>query len=224
MVFSVTLTLLIHNKQQITHKPIRQYRDGRYTHMFRKEWNFIESSRLEDLPWLQWVLEYSSWVQEFFMMSWVWVRTPVNFLSVGFFGIFWSPSLLDDMDMELSWEKQNILWVCQTSRKKDRKNIDGTFLLYQKGPISTTFTIDWYLHKGENRDKMGTWLKKKTVRCQDQWRILQVNTHIFRSSHRTTVDTISQKWRSRTSVSSAEFCGCRKEGSTRRTIFLFKLY
>ncbi len=196
MVFSVTLTLLIHNKQQITHKPIRQYRDGRYTHMFRKEWNFIESSRLEDLSWLQWVLEYSSWVQEFFMMSWVWVRTPVNFLSVGFFGIFWSPSLLDDMDMELSWEKQNILWVCQTSRKKE----------------------------GENRDKMGTWLKKKTVRCQDQWRILQVNTHIFRSSHRTTVDTISRKWRSRTSVSSAEFCGCRKEGSTRRTIFLFKLY
>jgi hypothetical protein len=33
------------------------------------------ASTAQDLPWLQWVLEYLSWVQEFFMMSWVWVPT-----------------------------------------------------------------------------------------------------------------------------------------------------
>jgi hypothetical protein len=35
-------------------------------------------------------------------------------------------------DMELLWENQNLLWVCHTSRKKDRMNIDGTFLPNQK--------------------------------------------------------------------------------------------
>ena len=28
----------------------------------------------QDLPRLQWVLKYLSWVQQFFMMSWVWVQ------------------------------------------------------------------------------------------------------------------------------------------------------
>jgi len=32
-------------------------------------------------------------------------------------------------------------------------NIDGTFLPHQKGAISATFTSDWYLRKGESRDK-----------------------------------------------------------------------
>ena len=62
-------------------------------------------------------------------------------------------SLLDDM--ELWWDKQNLLWTCHTSRKKDRMNIDGTFHPHLGGAISATFTRDWYLYKGENRDKMG---------------------------------------------------------------------
>jgi hypothetical protein len=37
---------------------------------------------------------------------------------------------------------------------------------------------DWYLRKDESRDQMGgEWLKKTTVRSQDQRRILQTNTH-----------------------------------------------
>ena len=40
-------------------------------------------------------------------------------------------SLLDDM--ELWWDKQNLLWACHTSRKKDRMNIDGTFHPHQGG-------------------------------------------------------------------------------------------
>jgi hypothetical protein len=85
--------------------------------------------------------------------------------------------------MELWWEKQDLLWSCHTLRKKDRMNIDGFFWLHQSGAISSTFTSDWYLRKGESRDKMGEWLKKTTVRSQDQWRMLQVNTHIFPSNY-----------------------------------------
>ena len=46
-----------------------------------------------------------------------------------------------------------------------------------------TFTSDWYLRKGESRDKMGEWLKKATVRSQDQRRMLQANTHRFPSNY-----------------------------------------
>jgi hypothetical protein len=42
--------------------------------------------------------------------------------------------LLDDM--ELLWEKQNLLWSCHESRKKDRMNTDGTFLPHRQGAIS----------------------------------------------------------------------------------------
>ena len=88
--------------------------------------------------------------------------------------------LLDDI--ELWWEKQNLLWACHNSRKKDRMNEDGTFLT-QKGAISATFTSDWCLRKGECRDKLGKWLKNTTVRSQDQRRMLQAITHSFPSNY-----------------------------------------
>jgi hypothetical protein len=50
-------------------------------------------------------------------------------------------SLLDDV--ELWWEKQNLLWVCHASRSKDRMNTDGSFVTHQYGAISSTFTSDW---------------------------------------------------------------------------------
>ncbi len=62
-------------------------------------------------------------------------------------------SLLDDM--ELWWEKQDLLCECHTSRTKDRVNVDGSFRLHQSGAISATFTSDWYQRKGESRDTMG---------------------------------------------------------------------
>ena len=90
-------------------------------------------------------------------------------------------SLLDDT--ELWWEKQNLLWACHASRSKNRVNSDGSFVQHQIGAISSTFTSDWYLRKGESRDKMGEWLKKATVRSQDQRRMLQANTHSFPSNY-----------------------------------------
>jgi hypothetical protein len=90
-------------------------------------------------------------------------------------------SLLDDT--ELWWEKLNLLWACHASRSKDRANNDGSFRPHHGGAISSTFTSDWYLRKGESRDKMGEWLKKATVRSQDQRRMLQANTHSFPSHY-----------------------------------------
>ncbi len=60
---------------------------------------------------------------------------------------------------------------------------DGSFVTHQYGAISSTFTSDWYLRKGESRDKMGEWLKKATVRSQDHRRMLQANTHSFPSNY-----------------------------------------
>ncbi len=57
------------------------------------------------------------------------------------------------------------------------------YIYIYHGAISSTFTIDWYLRKGESRDKMGEWLKKATVRSQDQRRMLQANTHSFPSNY-----------------------------------------
>ncbi len=54
---------------------------------------------------------------------------------------------------------------------------------HQIGSISSTFTSDWYLRKGESRDKMGEWMKKATVRSQDQRRMIQANTHSFPSNY-----------------------------------------
>jgi hypothetical protein len=68
-------------------------------------------------------------------------------------------------------------------KKKDRMNTYRTFPPHQKGAISATFTSDRYLLKGESRDKMGEWLKKTTVRSQDQRRMLQENTHRFPSNY-----------------------------------------
>jgi hypothetical protein len=79
--------------------------------------------------------------------------------------------------MELWWEKQNLLWSCYNSRKKDMcagMKIDGSFLPQQKGEISSTFTIDWYLRKGGNRHKLGEWLNKTIVLCDCRF-----DTHPF---------------------------------------------
>jgi hypothetical protein len=63
-------------------------------------------------------------------------------------------SILDDM--ELWWRKQNLFWACHNARKKDRMDIDGTFLPHQKGAISATFTSDRYLHKGRAKTRWGS--------------------------------------------------------------------
>jgi hypothetical protein len=55
-------------------------------------------------------------------------------------------------------------------------------LLHNKGAITSTFTGDWLLTEGENRDKLGEWLKKSQVRHQDQRRMLESIMHCFPSN------------------------------------------
>ena len=88
--------------------------------------------------------------------------------------------LLDDP--ELWSDRLTFLWECHASRKRDRTTEDGTFLLHNKGDITSTFTGDWLLTEGESRDKLGEWLKKLQVRYQDQRRMLKSIMHCFPSN------------------------------------------
>ena len=36
-------------------------------------------------------------------------------------------------------------------------NSDGSFMSHQKGPITSTYTIDWFLLEGEGRELLGKW-------------------------------------------------------------------
>jgi hypothetical protein len=62
---------------------------------------------------------------------------------------------------------------------KRRTNDDGSFMTHRTGPITSTFTADWFLHEGEGRELLGEWMNLTSVRSQDQRRMLQVNSHTF---------------------------------------------
>jgi hypothetical protein len=61
--------------------------------------------------------------------------------------------LLDDPDLWL--DRLTFSWECDTCRKRDRTTEDTTILIHKKGDITTTFTGDWLLTEGENRDNLG---------------------------------------------------------------------
>ncbi len=69
--------------------------------------------------------------------------------------------------------------VIHGSRKRERSNEDGTFMPHLKGPITSTFTEDWFLREGQGRELLGEWMKKTATRSQDQRRMLQANSHTF---------------------------------------------
>jgi hypothetical protein len=39
---------------------------------------------------------------------------------------------------------------------------------HQKGPITSTFTADWFLREGHGRDLLGEWMNKTAVRLTDK--------------------------------------------------------
>ena len=83
--------------------------------------------------------------------------------------------LLEDKD---NWGSETALrGVIHESRKRERSNDDGVFMQHQKGPITSTFTADWFLREG--RELLGEWMKLTSVRSQDQRRMLQANSHTF---------------------------------------------
>jgi len=88
--------------------------------------------------------------------------------------------LLEDKER---WGNQtSFLSECHESRKRERINEDGSFKQHQKGPITSTYTTDWYHREGESRHKLGDWLKATSVSSNDQKRMLQAITHIFPSN------------------------------------------
>jgi hypothetical protein len=83
--------------------------------------------------------------------------------------------ILEDRDI---WGNETTLHgTIHESRKRERVNEDGLFMLHvlhQKGPITSTFTVDWFLREGEGRELLGEWMKLTSVRSQDQRRMLHI--------------------------------------------------
>jgi ribonuclease HI len=85
--------------------------------------------------------------------------------------------LLEDKEI---WGNETALReAIHDSRKRERSNVDGVFMPHQRGPITSTFTADWFLREGQGRELLGEWMKKTAVKSQDQRRMLQANSHTF---------------------------------------------
>jgi hypothetical protein len=77
--------------------------------------------------------------------------------------------LLDDKEI---WGNETALrGAIHDSRKRERSKEDGLFMPHRKGPITSTFTVDWFFREGQGRELLGEWMKKTAVRSQDQRRI-----------------------------------------------------
>jgi ribonuclease HI len=85
--------------------------------------------------------------------------------------------LLEDKEI---WGNETALHrAVYESRKRERSNEDRLFMPYQKGPITSTFTADWFLREGQGRELLGEWMNLTSVRSQGQRRILRTNSHTF---------------------------------------------
>jgi hypothetical protein len=70
---------------------------------------------------------------------------------------------------------------CYESRKRERINEDDSFMSHMKGPITLTYTSDWFLREWDGREILGEWMKKTSVRSQDQRRMIKSTSHSFPS-------------------------------------------
>jgi len=69
--------------------------------------------------------------------------------------------------------------VTHESRKRERSSEEGSFVHHQKGPITSTYTADWFLGEEQGRELLGEWMKMTSVRSPDQRRMLQANSYTF---------------------------------------------
>ncbi len=70
---------------------------------------------------------------------------------------------------------------CYESRKRERINEDDSFMSHMKGTITLTYTSDWFLREWDGREILGEWMKKTSVRSQDQRRMIKSTSHSFPS-------------------------------------------
>jgi hypothetical protein len=61
-------------------------------------------------------------------------------------------------DRDIWTNETNLPGVIRESRKREKSNDDGVFMQHQKGPITSTFTADWFLKEGEGRELLGEWV------------------------------------------------------------------
>jgi hypothetical protein len=69
--------------------------------------------------------------------------------------------LLEDKEI---WENETALHrtVYESRKRKSLgSNEDGLFIRHQKGPITSTFTTDWFLREGQGRELLGEWMKSR---------------------------------------------------------------
>ena len=85
--------------------------------------------------------------------------------------------LLEDKEL---WGNETALrGAIHDSRKRERSNEDDVFMSHQRGPITSTFTADWFLREGQGRELLGEWMKKNAIKSQDQRRMLKANSQTF---------------------------------------------
>ena len=91
--------------------------------------------------------------------------------------------LLEDKEL---WGNETVLrGVIHDSRKRERSNEDDVFMPHQRGPITSTFTADWFLREGQGRELLGAWMKKTAVKSQDQRRMFNILRRTPTRSRRT---------------------------------------
>jgi hypothetical protein len=80
-----------------------------------------------------------------------------------------SSELLEDKEI---WGNETTLrGVIYDSRKRERSNEEGLFMTHQKGPITSTFTGDWFLREGQGRELLGEWIRV----AAPEWKFLYVS-------------------------------------------------
>jgi hypothetical protein len=122
--------------------------------------------------------------------------------------------LLEDKEL---WGNETALrGVIHDSRKRARSNVDGVFMPHQRGPITSTFTADWFLREGQGRELLGEWMKKTAVKSQDQRRMSYGYRRTLTRSRRTRGSIRSRKVENPIDATYSGLSGCRKVGSRRR--------
>jgi hypothetical protein len=119
-------------------------------------------------------------------------------------------------DKELWGNETSLRGAIHDSRKRERSNEDDVFMPHQRGPITSTFTADWFLREGQGRELLGEWMKKTAVKSQDQRRMLQANSQKFPTNSWILRDIRSRKAENPIEATYVELSGCRKVGSRRR--------
>ena len=111
-------------------------------------------------------------------------------------------------DKEIWGNETALREAIHNSMKRERSNVDVVLMPHQRGPITSTFTTDWFLWEGQDRELLGEWMKKTAVKSQDQRRMLQANSQMT-GKYLTVPDTSAspERFFSRVGLVHTDLCG-----------------